>query len=199
MVTILRNPRIAALATYRGEIVGTGTWTPLVSESTWRAVLDDPARGNRTRGVRSLLGGVALCHCGAPAYGSKNSRGQRIYRCRQLPGGGGGHTARLAHQVDDYVTEVVIARLSRDDAVDLLIDPHRPDVDELRGQARALRAHLEELGDEFAAGELPAAQLRRINERIGSQLADRSRDRRRRAGVGAWPPGRGRGRVRGMG
>lgn len=68
VTTILRNPRIAGLSVYRGEIVGAGTWTPLVSEPTWgavRAVLDDPARGSRTRGVRSLLGGVGRCHCGA--------------------------------------------------------------------------------------------------------------------------------------
>ena len=173
VVTILRNPRIAGISTYRGEIVGTGAWTPLVPEPTWRAVravLDDPARGSRTRGVRSLLGGVARCHCGAPAYGSKNSRGQRIYRCRQLLGGGGGHTARLADQVDQYVTDVAIERLSRDDAVDLLIDHSRPDVDELRGAARALRARLDELGAEFASGELPASQLRVINESIAAKL-----------------------------
>lgn len=54
-----------------------------------------------------------------PAYGSKNSRGKRIYRCRQLPGGGGGHTARLADQVDKWITELVVARLSREDAIDL--------------------------------------------------------------------------------
>jgi hypothetical protein len=42
-----------------GEIVGTGTWDPLVAEETWRAVrgiLEDPAR-KPPRGVRILLGG----------------------------------------------------------------------------------------------------------------------------------------------
>jgi site-specific DNA recombinase len=64
--TILLNPRIAGLSAYRGEIVGQGQWEPLVGEETWRAVrgiLEDPAR-KPPRGVRTLLGGLALCPCG---------------------------------------------------------------------------------------------------------------------------------------
>jgi hypothetical protein len=73
--------------------------------------------------------------------------------------------------VDKYVTDVVAERLSRDDAADLLIDHDRPDVEELRGAARTLRARLEELGAEFASGELPASQLRVINDSIAAKLA----------------------------
>jgi DNA invertase Pin-like site-specific DNA recombinase len=64
--TILPNPRIAGLSVYRGEIVGKGEWESLVAEETWRAVrgiLDDPAR-KPPRGVRTLLGGLALRPCG---------------------------------------------------------------------------------------------------------------------------------------
>jgi site-specific DNA recombinase len=177
---VLGNPRVGGLSAYKGEIVGAGSWPALVPEPTWRAVrtlLDDPARRPRTRGVRTLLGGVARCYCGAPAYGTRNSLGAPAYRCRVMSGtrmgpGSTGHVTRLAGVVDDYVTELVIERLSRPDAADLLIDHDRPDVEALRGQARALRARLEELGEEFAAGELPAAQLRRINERIATQLSE---------------------------
>jgi hypothetical protein len=45
--TILLNPRIAGLSAFHEEIVGTGTWEPLVGEETWRAVpalLEDPSR-----------------------------------------------------------------------------------------------------------------------------------------------------------
>jgi site-specific DNA recombinase len=174
VVTILRNPRIAGISTYRGEIVGTGAWTPLVPEPTWRAVravLDDPNRGRRTRGVRSMLGGLVRCQCGMKACSSVNSRGQHVYRCDRLRlPGSVGHVARLSEPVDDYVTEVVIERLSRDDAADLLIDHDQPDVEQLRGKARALRGRLVELGTEFATTDLPAAQLRTINESISAQL-----------------------------
>lgn len=176
VVTILRNPRIAGLSTYQGEVVGTGTWTPLVSEPTWRAVralLDDPNRGRRTRGVRSMLGGLVRCQCGMKACSSTNSRGQHVYRCDRLRlPGSVGHVARLSNPVDDYVTELVIERLSRDDARDLLIDHSRPDVEELREAARALRARLDELGAEFASGELPASQLRVINDSIAAKLCE---------------------------
>jgi len=176
---VLSNPRIAGLSAYHGEIVGSGMWPALVNEETWRAVhavLDDPGRRRKTRGVRSLLGGLARCYCGAPAYGTRNSRGAPGYRCREMAGtamglGGRGHVCRLSGPVDDYVSEIVIERLSRPDAADLLIDYSRPDVEGLRNQAQVLRALLEELGVEFATGELPAAQLRVINDRIGQQLA----------------------------
>jgi len=105
------------------------------------------------------------------ACSSTNSRGQHVYRCDRLRlPGSSGHVARLSKPVDDYVTHLVIERLSRDDASDLLIDHDRPDVDELRGTARTLRARLEELGAEFATGELPASQLRVINDSIAAKL-----------------------------
>jgi site-specific DNA recombinase len=75
--TILLNPRVAGLSAYRGQIVGTGNWQPLVSEETWRAVraiLEDPAR-KPPRGVRTLLGGLACCPCGNVVTG-----------CRRTPG-----------------------------------------------------------------------------------------------------------------
>jgi site-specific DNA recombinase len=59
VTTILRNPGIAGLSVYKGEIVGAGEWEPLVSDETWRAVvrlLDDPAR-KPSQGVRTFLGG----------------------------------------------------------------------------------------------------------------------------------------------
>jgi site-specific DNA recombinase len=81
--TILLNPRIAGLSTYRGEIVGHGQWEPLVSEETWRAVhaiLKDPAR-KPPKGVRTLLGGLAMCPCGNVVSGQPSHTGQRVYRC----------------------------------------------------------------------------------------------------------------------
>jgi hypothetical protein len=31
-----------------------------------------------------VLGGLARCHCGAPAHGTRNSRRAPGYRCRQI-------------------------------------------------------------------------------------------------------------------
>ena len=64
------------------------------------------------------------------------------------------------------VSERVIARLSRDDARDLLIDDDREDVAELRGEADVLRLRLEQLAEAFADGALSSAQLRAGTERL---------------------------------
>jgi DNA invertase Pin-like site-specific DNA recombinase len=173
---VLLNPRIAGLSTYKDEIVGVGSWKPIVAEETWRALaalLTDPARTTNTgpRGVTTLLGGLARCACGANCYGGRSSHGHAIYRCERLSGGGGGHVARRAEPIDTYVADVVIERLSRPDAAELLVDRDRPDVDALRTEANALRARLESVAAEFAEGELTTAQLRVINEKIGTKLA----------------------------
>ena len=106
--TILLNPRIAGLSVYRGEIVGQGNWEPLVPEETWRAVrgiLEDPAR-KPPRGVRTLLGGLALCPCGNVVTGMPSHTGHHIYRCapatrnRAYPGG---HVARQALPVEEFI------------------------------------------------------------------------------------------------
>jgi hypothetical protein len=147
----------------------------LVSEETWlavREVVADPSR-RPARGTQTLLGGLALCHCGAPVYGGRSQKRGRIYRCRDLPGGGGGHVARLAAPVDEYITEVVIARLSRPDARDLLVDDTRPDVEGLRAQAAALRARLDQVAVEFAEDDtVSPAQLRSITERLRARLGE---------------------------
>ncbi len=97
--SVLVNPRIAGLSTHDGEIVGTGQWDALVDEDVWRAWVrccpPEPRPG--PKGVTTLLGGLALCVCGAPVYGGMSSRRGHIYRCRDLPGGGGGHVARRPH------------------------------------------------------------------------------------------------------
>jgi hypothetical protein len=122
--SILLNPRIAGLSVYGGEIIGQGNWEPLVPEETWRAVqgiLEDPAR-KPPRGVRTLLGGLALCPCGNVVAGGPSHTGHRVYRCsmptrdRSWPGE---HVARQAGPVEDFITRLVVGRLSRADAAGL--------------------------------------------------------------------------------
>jgi len=126
--TILLNPRIAGLSAYRGEIVGRGDWEPLVSEETWRAVraiLEDPAR-KPPRGVRTLPGGLALRPCGNVVSGMPNHRGQRVYRCQPPTRNrdwDGGHVARQAGPVEDYIEMLVKGRMAREDAADLIALP----------------------------------------------------------------------------
>jgi DNA invertase Pin-like site-specific DNA recombinase len=173
---ILLNPRIAGLSVYRGEIVGAGTWEPLVSEETWRAVrgiLQDPAR-TVPRGVRTLLGGLALCPCGAVVSGMTKRTGRRIYRCepqKRNRAWTGGHVARQAPPVEDFITRLVTGRLSRPDAAGLLeAREGGPDVAALREEAAAIRRNLEELAADRALGLIGRAQLLAATTRANLRL-----------------------------
>jgi DNA invertase Pin-like site-specific DNA recombinase len=154
--SILTNPRIAGFRTYHGEIVGRAKWPELVPEATWRgvvAVLTDDSR-RQNRGVRTLLGSLLLCGgCGELMRGARNDSGTLTYRCRHSTTSRG-HISRRRDHLDDYVTRLVIERLSQPDAADLLVDQNRPDVDMLRAQSQAARARLDEIAAMFGDGEL---------------------------------------------
>jgi hypothetical protein len=185
----LLNPRIAGLSVYHDEIVGQGQWEPLVSEETWRAVrgiLEDPAR-KPPRGVRTLLGGLALCPCGNVVAGGPSHTGHRVYRCsmptrdRSWPGA---HVARQAEPVETFIAKLVIGRLSRPDAADLVAVPENgPDVAGLREEAAAIRRNLEEMAADRALGLITRPQLLaatgRANVRldeIGAELEHAARE-----------------------
>ena len=173
---ILLNPRIAGLSVYRGEIVGQGQWEPLVSEETWRAVrgiLEDPAR-KPPRGVRTLLGGLALCPCGNVVTGMPSHTGQPIYRCAPTTRNraySGPHVARQAVPVEEFITRLVVARLSRADAADLIAAPEDgPDVGSLREEAAAIRRNLEEMAADRALGLITRPQLLAATGRANIRL-----------------------------
>lgn len=167
------DPRAARIA----GIVGPAKWKGLVSEETWRAVVDrltDPSRAKPGRSPRGLLTGVARCGiCGATLHrgGGTKLAGRDsypMYRCS----GSTGHVGRQALPVDDYVGRVVVARLSQPDAASLLVDSKRPDTKALRTQAQALRSRLDGLARLYAEGLLTEAGVRRESESLRSRLAE---------------------------
>jgi site-specific DNA recombinase len=174
---VLSRPRNAGLRAYQGETYP-AVWKPLVDEPTWRALmtlLADPARrkgpGNRPKW---LLSGIALCgvhgcdltvKMGTQSPASyRTAKPRAVYRCRS-----GGHLARDIAAVDDFVTRLVIARLSEPDAVDLLAQ-ETVDLTGLHEQARELRARQESLAIEAAHGRITAAQMGVINRTIADEL-----------------------------
>lgn len=174
---VLRNPRNAGLRQHDDEIVGKAAWPALVSEETWRAIealLSAPERrsGGPGRAGQRMLTGVALCGvCGSTVHsgrGQAAARRYHIYRCAAA----GGHVVRKLDPIDAFVGDVVVERLGRPDAAELLIAENRPNVGEMREQAVALRSRLDSLAVEFADGGLTASQLRIATERIRSKLAE---------------------------
>ena len=106
--------------------------------------------------------------CGSTVHAGGARRHYRMYRCS----GSLGHISRKAEPVEDYVCAVVVERLRRPDAVELLVDRHRPDVDELRRDADTLRQRLEQVALDYAEGVITGAQLRAATERLRQRLSD---------------------------
>jgi hypothetical protein len=74
--------------------------------------------------------------------------------------------------VEEFVSAVMIERLSRPDAAALLVDHKKPDVDALRTEAVAIRQRLDALANDFADGSLTASQLRTATARARARLSD---------------------------
>lgn len=91
--SILLNPRNAGISTYKGEVIGKGSWEPILSEETHVllvATLTDPARtrGDKSLGnkPRNLLSGLAKCgECGFPVEAGSSS-GRKVYKCSNPSG-----------------------------------------------------------------------------------------------------------------
>ncbi|MGV0746394.1 recombinase family protein [Mycolicibacterium sp. XJ870] len=170
---LLINPRNCARRFYDGVDVGEGSWPAIVDVDTWRsvvAILENPERrSGPTRGRKFVLSGIAICGvCEQPLKsGFASSTKYPVYLCKESF-----HVSRRMDEVDEWVTEHAVARLSQPDALNVLVNKDRPDVDALRGEAATLRSRLDDLAAEFADGVLTPSQVRIATERVKAKLAD---------------------------
>jgi site-specific DNA recombinase len=140
----------------------------LVGDDTATAVhhlMSDPAR-RMTPGPEPkwLLSNIARCGvCGGPIVSSRTTRGKGRYQCAAAS-----HVVRNAEAVDEYVRQVVIARLSRPDASDLF--PTGRDTSALHAEAVALRARLDQLAALFADGSIDGPQLAEGSHKLRTRL-----------------------------
>jgi site-specific DNA recombinase len=180
---VLLRPRNAGLSVYRGDIVGKATWPAILDQDTWRgvtAVLSDPARrSNPGRPPRWLLSNLAHCGiCGELVIAKGRARPNMvIYTCPASA-----HLSRKAADVDAFVEAVVVERLSRPDARELLTPDQPVDTTALHLRDVALGERLVELGRMYGAGTIDGPQLqaatasiRTQREQITEQLAAASR------------------------
>jgi len=165
---LLLLARNAGLREYRGQVVGKGTWPAIVTEETWRAAVAKITEKKNTgpyRGRKYLLSGIARCGaCGHALTSRISNRGKRqygCYRCRKV--------SRSGEQLDQLVTERLVWRLSKPDAVELLVsDDDEVDTNALREQRRTLEEGLAKLGRDFA--NAPAAFRQSALEDIQARL-----------------------------
>jgi len=203
---VLLRPRTAGLSQHRTcgkeqergghthtdacvEVVGKAQWPPLLDTDVWRgvcAVLKDPKRRtNTTVAHRWLMSGRARCGwtdehgqmCGSPVKSFSATARRRstkpVYTCKT-----GKHVIRNAAEVDAYVEAVIVERLSRPDAADLLAPDRKGDTSALTLKDAALQARLEEYERLAGDGKIEpgsfvriTADIRRQREQVTESLA----------------------------
>lgn len=175
---LLLRPRNAGLRQHQGEVIGPANWPEIVPEEQWRAVvtlLTDPARRtNPSDGrVRWLGSGLYVCAgCQQPTLrASTAGHGIKVYRCNGKRDTPTGHVSRTARPLDDYIEALIIQRLSRPDAIELL-RPAAPEADlsALRATANAARARLTEIAEMLGEGELNRGEAQIARARANTRL-----------------------------
>lgn len=167
---VLKNPRYAGLRTYRGEVVGPATWPALVDADAFeavRAILAVPERRTTLTTARKyLLPSLALCwKCGSDVATGHTRHGKRVYVCRA-----GKCISRKAEPVDEYVAAVVIERLSRPDAADLLTESAGDELRALQAKAAGIRERLDDLATGLEEGILTLPAVRKSSARLRAEL-----------------------------
>jgi site-specific DNA recombinase len=175
---MLRNPTYCGRRRLNGVEVADLQGVPaIVDRDTFAAVqviVNDPSRLTSDRGGRGplyLLSGIARCGlCEAKLHAgkaTKNGASWRVLRCTE-----GLHLSRKAEEIEDFVTEVVLARLRRKDAA-RLFRVAAPDLKPLQGRAAELRSQREALAADLDVDlEFAKARDRRLRDELGSVEAE---------------------------
>lgn len=169
---LMLNPRYAGKRIYNGEDMGEGEWGPILDQETYgrlEVLLMDPRRRTAPDDLNAkyLLSGIAMCHkCGKPLYAAPykaKGRSIMVYRCL-----GGYCLQRRMEPVDDLITDVMVARLSRPDASKLFVDSDK--LAELRTTATDLRGRRDALAALLADGLLSPTAVREQSAKISREL-----------------------------
>jgi DNA invertase Pin-like site-specific DNA recombinase len=185
MSNFLRKPRNVGLRAHNGEIVCKGTRPPLVDERTWKAaqsVLDAPKRKPGRKTVqRHLLTGVLGCgNCGHYLSGmhttkDRDGRSTITYACKSCRG-----VSIRAEHVVPVVYGLVIERLARPDAVDLLkAEIHdAAEAEAIRTELNTLYQELEQIGIERGQRLLTGEQAKIATDVVKADIAELERRQR---------------------
>jgi len=167
---VLLRARNAGLRRHRGAVIGKAAWEPILSEATYerlKAVLEDPQRRTSPGTAPSwLLSGIARCSfCTSGVRVLKPSpKASHRYVC-----GACFKVSRVAKDVDDLVTGVIVGRLALPDAVKLFSVPRKAAAVALKEKA-SLGKRLDDAADAYAAGTITTGQLTRISSQLSPLL-----------------------------
>lgn len=172
IVAMLKIPTYAGYRVYQGEIIGKGTWKPLVDEATWQqaqAILNDPARKRmRLSGAVHLLSGIGRCGvCGGTFRAPSTPAGLK-YGCRER------YCATIkADVMEAYVEERLLRWLASPDAVAAFQDlGQEAEAEQAVALVASLTAELEKARSAARDGSLSVASLIAVEAGIGPRLVE---------------------------
>jgi DNA invertase Pin-like site-specific DNA recombinase len=150
-----------------------GTWKPIVDETVFHAsrrILTDPKRTTTRPGrAKWLASCIARCEvCQGWMAVLRRGANRTIYQCRDH-----GHVWIEREDLDEYLTGLVIEKLSRPDAY-----THLPDgteetvVTELRAEESKLRAELDGYVDDAAEGRIDRAFAAKVVAKLNVKITD---------------------------
>lgn len=193
---VLRNPTIAGLRVYRGEVIGEADWPAILAREKWERVnraLEDRSRrhqhfdsGNPSH-PKWLLSHIVKCaFClrpmvripsGAPrADGSRRNNYTCAYPgCRKV--------SVSIDPTDAYVVGALLGWLTKPESLAVIGEPGNDwmaTVRQVEEQMAALRKRLDEAAEEYSAGNITLAMLASIEQRVNPQIEELAR--------GATPP-----------
>jgi site-specific DNA recombinase len=174
LVSMLKRPRNAGILVYHGQETGKAPWEPILAEAQWRevvSILSDPARRNHVTSNRiSELGsGLYVCGlCGARLRIGTSGTGSKVrnYRCPDFA-----HLTQAQVPLDEFIEQIIVARLSEPDAISLFAQSSAPDLSEVYTERRVVTGRLEELGSMFAAGDIDGISFKRATVDFRAKLA----------------------------
>lgn len=168
---VLTRGRNAGLIEQQGKVVGPALWPAIFDEDTLhaiRAVVSDPTRRTATSYERKHQGaGVYRCgKCGASMKTIKAHGIGRDYRCAEQL-----HLSQKQDPLDEYVSALVVGRLSQPDALAIFADPGRDsDLMQIARDREGLQVRKDELAVLFADGSIDGSQLRRGSAELQERL-----------------------------
>ncbi|MFG2067737.1 recombinase family protein [Micromonospora tulbaghiae] len=164
------NPGYIAQRVHNGKIVGPADWPALLDEQTFSVCVarltDEKRKTMRDTSVKHLLTGIVACQkCGGRMRVQKN-RTHYAYMCKP------NFCVSIKQSLlEDFITALVVERLSRPDALDLL-SPLDTDERAVRAakEAAEKRAQLDGWYDAAADGDLSPAGLAHIERKLLAEI-----------------------------
>lgn len=174
--SLLLSPRNYGMRVHAGQIIGPGTWEPIISPEDGerlRLHLTDPARRTNRAARRYLLSGMLRCgKCGATMHSSPRA-GKRRYAC-------GLQTTKMdpcksmyitAPKLEAFIAEAVLIRLDSPEMLETLTsagaDERAPG---LGDQIAQDTNRMDELAEAWADGEISRAEWKKARDRIEARL-----------------------------